>query len=312
VLLAVALLASRSALEDASWALAITAGGTKMAIQFSPVIAAQAEGDGYPFAAHVVEVRELGPFASPILMFNEGHVRGQPFAPHPHAGFSAVSYLFEDSQDELRTRDSLGNDAVTSPGGIVWTQAGSGVVHEEGAVTPDGDLHMVQLFVNLSRDDKLAPPRVFGLEPSQVPEWRSSAGDQVRVLVGSFDGESSPLIPAPPFRFLDIQLQNDISLHLPAGHNALAYVLSGTAAVGAEGGKRQVPAEHAVGMRGHGTSVTLTADEPAHLLLLSGTDIADPVVARGPFIMNDQAQIDDAIARYRAGRMGQLMPLTDA
>jgi redox-sensitive bicupin YhaK (pirin superfamily) len=279
-----------------------------MAIQFSPVIVAPAQGDGYPFIAHSVDVGKLGRFASPILMFEEGQVRGRPFSPHPHAGFSAVSYLFEDSPSELRTRDSLGNDVVTGPGGMVWTQAGNGLVHEEMAATPDGVMHMVQLFVNLPRDGKLAAPRVFRLDRDEVPEWRSGAGDRVRVLVGSFEGETSALAPAQPFRFLDIRLRSAIALDLPEGHNALVYVLSGAVAVSVEGGERWLPAEHAVGMRGAGASATLKAGEDAHLLVLSGAEIREPLVSWGPFMMNDQAQIDDAIARYRAARMGQLSP----
>ena len=277
-----------------------------MAIQFSSVIAVPTEGDGHPFISHRVDVDKLGGSASPILMCDEGHVRGRPFSPHPHAGFSAVSYLFEDSQAELRTRDSLGNDVVTGPGGMVWTQAGSGLVHEEMAATPDGDLHMVQMFVNLPREGKLAPPRVFHLEHDEAPEWRSGAGDRVRVLVGSFDGKMSPLAPAQPFRFLDVRLRSAIPFDLQEGHNAVAYVMSGAVAVSAEGEERWLAAGHAVGMRGDGTSVLLKAGEAAYVLVLSGAEIREPVVAWGPFIMNDQAQIDEAFARYRAGRMGQL------
>jgi redox-sensitive bicupin YhaK (pirin superfamily) len=279
-----------------------------VAIQFSPVTAVPTQGNGYPFISHSLDVDKLGRFASPILMFEEGHVRGRPFSPHPHAGFSAVSYLFEDSQDELRTRDSLGNDVVTGPGGMVWTQAGSGVVHEEMAAKPDGDMHMVQMFVNLPRDGKLAPPRVFHLDRDEVPEWRGGSGDRVRVLVGSFDGESSPLVPTQPFRYLDVGLRSEISFGLAEGHNALVYVLSGALAVSAEGGERRLAAEHAVAMRGDGARVTLKTGDAAHLLVLSGAEIREPVVTLGPFIMNDRAQIDDAIARYRAGRMGQLAP----
>ena len=163
-----------------------------MATQFSSVITVPTQGDGYQFVSHSVDVDKLGRLASPILMCDEGHVRGRPFSPHPHAGFSAVSYLFEDSKDELRTRDSLGNDVVTGPGGMVWTQAGSGLVHEEMAVKPDGDMHMVQMFVNLPRDGKLAPPRVHHLDRDAVPEWRSGAGDRVRVLVGSSAASRRP------------------------------------------------------------------------------------------------------------------------
>ena len=277
-----------------------------MAIQFSPVVAAPAQGDGHPFVAHSVDVAKLGRFASPILMFEEGEVRGRPFAPHPHAGFSAVSYLFEDSPGELRTRDSLGNDVVTGPGGMVWTQAGNGVVHEEMAAKPDGVMHMVQMFVNLPREGKLGPPRVFRLERDEVPEWRSGAGDRVRVLVGSFEGETSPLAPAQPFRFLDVRLRSAINVDVQEGHNALVYVLSGAVAVSAGGEQQWLVAEHAVGMRGDAASAMLKAGEDAHLLVLTGAETREPVVSWGPFIMNDQAQIDDAIARYRVGRMGQL------
>ena len=280
-----------------------------MAIQFSPVIAAQAQSDGQQFVdVHRVEGAQLGRFASPIISFDEGHVLGRPFTVHPHAGFSAVSYLFEDSQDNLRTRDSLGNDLVTGPGGLVWTQAGSGVVHEEMAARRDGDLHMMQLFVNLTRQDKLAAPRVFRLERDEVPEWRGAAGDRVRVLVGAFQNESSPVKPTQPFRFLEVWLQSEVSFGLEAGHNALVYVLSGAVSVAADGRERQLPAAHAVAMHGDGTQVSIKAAQAAHVVVLSGGEIRDPVLAWGPFIMNDQAQIEDAIARYRAGRMGQLTP----
>ena len=259
-----------------------------MAVQFSPVVAVPTQGDGYPFISRSLDIGQLGRLASPILMCDEGHVRGRPFSPHPHAGFSAVSYLFEDSQAELCTRDSVGNDVVTSPGGMVWTQAGSGLVHEEMADTPDGDMHMVQMFVNLPRDGKLAPPLVYHLDRGEVPEWRGGAGDRVRVLVGSLDCKSSRLAAAQPFRFLDARLRSEISLGLADGRNAVVYVMSGTVAVRTERGERQLAAGHAFAMGGDGTRVTLTASEAAHMLVLSG------------------AEIDDAMARYRTGRMGQL------
>ena len=147
---------------------------------------------------------------------------------------------------------------------------------------------------------------MFRLERDQVPEWHSGAGDRVRVLVGSFDGQSSPLAPAQPFRFLDAWLRSGISFGLPEGHNAVVYVMSGAVAVSAEGTEHRLPARHAIAMGGDQASVTLTAGEPAHLLVLSGAEIREPVVTWGPFIINNQSQIDDAIARYRAGLMGQL------
>jgi redox-sensitive bicupin YhaK (pirin superfamily) len=95
-------------------------------------------------------------------------------------------------------------------------------------------------------------------------------------------------------------------LDVQEGHNALVYVLSGAVAVSAGEEEQWLVAEHAVGMRGDAASAMLKAGEDAHLLVLTGAEIREPVVGSGPFIMNDQAQIDDAITRYRAGRMGQL------
>lgn len=96
----------------------------------------------------------------PIAVLDDFRVRGEPFPPLPHAGFSAVAYVFEDSQSGLRSRDSLGDDVVIGPAGIVWTQAGSGVIHHEIPAS-DGDLHVLQLFVNLSAKNKLIAPQML-------------------------------------------------------------------------------------------------------------------------------------------------------
>jgi redox-sensitive bicupin YhaK (pirin superfamily) len=170
-----------------------------MSIQFSPVIAAQESGSGTPFSMKSIDLHKLGERASPVVAFDDFRLRGRPFAPHPHAGFSAVSYVFEDSQAGIRSRTSLGNDLMVGPGGIVWTQAGSGLIHEELPAETDRTLHGVQLFVNLSSKNKGASPQAFSLEKSEVPEWSSEAGDRVRVVVGSFEGVSSPLVPVEPF-----------------------------------------------------------------------------------------------------------------
>ena len=100
-----------------------------MSIEFSRVIAARAQGSGSNFSVKRIELHELGERASPVVVLDDFRVRDRPFPPHPHAGFSAVTHVFEDSQSGLRSRSSLGDDAVVGPGGIVWTQAGSGVIH---------------------------------------------------------------------------------------------------------------------------------------------------------------------------------------
>ena len=281
-----------------------------MSIQFSPVVAARAEGNGGTFFIKNIDLHELAERASPITVLHDFRVSGRPFRPHPHAGFSAVTYVFEDSQGSLRSRDSLGNDNVVGPGGIVWTQAGSGVIHEELPAQTDRELHGLQIFVNLSSKNKLAAPRVLRLETSEVPEWRSEVGDRVRVVVGSFEGVSSPLVPVEPFDLLDVELRREISFSLRNAHNALVYVLEGAILARTDGREQKVVGQNALALYGGGGHVTFEAVHPAHFLILSGAELREPALERGPFIMNERSQIEAAFARYRAGEMGRLAPLS--
>ena len=280
-----------------------------MPIQFSPVIAAQQRAlPGFSSLLYV-DLAKLGVAASPVAVLDDFRVPGLPFSPHPHAGFAAVTYVFEDSPGDLRSRASSGVNLLVGPGGIVWTEAGSGVVHEEIPAVTGRELHGIQIFVNLSAQGKLAPPRVLHLDPGQVPQWRSDAGDRVRVVVGSFGGVASPLVPAEPFTLLDVHLRHQISFAAQAGHTVLVYVLTGHVAVSADGHQEKVDGGHALALRGSGGQVRLEAVPPSHLLILSGPEIREPVVSEGPFIMNSQSQIEDAVARYRRGAMGHLAPL---
>ena len=279
-----------------------------MSIQFSPILRPQTRGNNGTFSVTSVDLRELRDQASAVTVLDDFRVRGQPFGPHPHAGFSAVTYVFEDSEAALRSRDSLGNDIVVGAGGIVWTQAGRGVVHEELPAQPDRELHGLQVFVNLSSKNKLIPPQVHYLPNSEVPEWRSDVGDRVRVVVGSFEGLISPLAPAEPFNILDVHLRREITFDVQNAHHALMYVLTGNILVRADGREQQVPTEHAVALHGGSGRVGIEARGSAHLIILSGPEIRERVIAGGSFIMNEPSQIEAAIARYRRGEMGQLVP----
>lgn len=283
-----------------------------MAIQLSRVVAAQSKGNDGSFSVRSIDLHELGVAASPVAVLDDFRVSGRPFGPHPHAGFSAVTYVFEDSVGDLRSRDSFGHDYVVGPGGIVWTLAGSGVLHEEVPADSSRELHGLQIFVNLSSRNKLTPPRVTRLTSSEVPEWRSDGGDRVRVVVGSYQGISSPLVPAEPFDILDVQLQHQISFDLRDAHNAIVYVLAGDIAVRPDFREQFVGAGKALALQGSagGGLATFKASGPAHFLVLSGAEIREPVYSHGPFIMNDRSQVDAAFASYRAGAMGRLEPLT--
>lgn len=283
-----------------------------MSNQFSPVVASGKHGSGGTFSIQSIDLHKLGARSSPIAVLDRFRVSGREFGPHPHAGFSAVTYVFEDSQTGLRSRDSLGNEIVMGPGGIVWTQAGGGVIHEELPAQIGRELHGLQVFVNLSSKNKLSAPQVLRLEKSQVPERHSEEGDRVRVVVGSFEATASPLVPAEPFTFLDMELRSRISWDLQNAHNALIYVLTGAVLVRTTGRAQEVDSEQAMAIHSSGGRVTFEAVRPAHLLVLSGAEIREPVVVHGPFIMNESSQINAALARYRAGAMGHLAPFSQS
>ncbi len=105
----------------------------------------------------------------PFLALTDFHMTEPTFAPHPHAGFSAVTYMFRDSAGSFRNRDSLGDESVIEPGALHWTQAGAGMMHEEIPIEPGLDCHGLQLFVNLRSEHKLAPPRAFHVSAADVP-----------------------------------------------------------------------------------------------------------------------------------------------
>lgn len=281
-----------------------------MAIEFSPVIVAEPRGGG-AFTINAFNLDALGGWSSAVVALDDFRVRSEPFPPHPHAGFSAVTYVFEDSQGALRSRNSLGHDVVVGPGGIVWTLAGAGVMHHEVPAQADRELHGLQLFVNLSAKNKLAKPRMLSLPRNQAPEWSDEVGDRVRVVVGSYGGLSSPLVPIEPFDLLDVKLRREIVLTLTKSQRVLVYVIDG--AVRLRAGDRKASAQRGrlVALAGDGRA-TLQAVSPSHVIVLSSAVIREPVVASGPFIMNDRMQIDAAFKRYQAGEMGRLEPLSDA
>lgn len=128
-----------------------------MTIAISEAVAAKDGNHGPHLRVKSVDVAALGPLASPICLFDDFRVSGTPFGPHPHAGFSQITNVFPDSPGGNRSRDSLGNDIVVGPGGIVWMQAGSGMLHQEMPADSSRELHGLQVFVNLSQRASASP-----------------------------------------------------------------------------------------------------------------------------------------------------------
>jgi len=244
--------------------------------------------------------------------FDHYHMGGPTFAPHPHAGFSAVSYVFENSAGGLRNRDSLGHDLVIHPGEMVWTQAGSGVVHDEFPAESGREVHGVQVFVNLAARNKSLPPLMLHGAVNAIPAVRDSAGNTTRVLSGQYADAVGPIKPGEPFDFFDVRVLGEWRYTVQAGRNLLLYVLSGAIDVVTATEQRSLREYEAIAAHGDNDELQLRATTPSQVLALSGIDHREPVAVYGPFIMNTPEQLAVAFERYRSGGMGRLAPLTRA
>lgn len=279
-----------------------------MSLQFSPLAKSVEATHGGNFTAHRLDLKTLDPFIAPIMGFDVFRMSGPTFAPHPHAGFSALSYVFEDSEGSLRNRDSLGHDLIVEPGELLWTQAASGVIHDEFPAQNGAVVHGLQVFVNLSSKHKQLAPQMFHVSQEAVPVADDGAGNRIRILSGRLDEERSPIHPAEDFDFFDIRLRGSWTYSVRRGWNAMLYSLSGVIKASIDNAERTLDANEAVGVSadGSGGVLRITSNEQAQALLLSGQDPREPVAVHGPFIMNTQDELAQAYERYHAGRMGHL------
>ena len=220
------------------------------------------------------------------------------FPDHPHRGFETVTYMLA---GRMRHGDNQGNRGDLGPGSVQWMTAGSGLVHSEMPQQEAGLMWGFQLWVNLPAADKMTAPRYQDIPPADIPVVQPAPGVTVRVIAGALEGVSGPVagIATQPV-YLDIALDAGAryDLGLPAGHSAFAYVFDGTAAQVA--GESLARSELAV--LSDGDTLGLAAVEATRILVVAGRPLREPVARYGPFVMNTQAQIHEAIADFRAGK----------
>ena len=278
-----------------------------MSLIFSALLTPKTRGHGRALSVQSFDLHRAGFQRSPIVMFDDFRVNGHPFAPHPHAGFSAVTYVFDNSPGRLRSRNSLGGDYVVGPGGIVWTQAAHGVMHEELPADQGAELHGLQFFVNLTGANKAIAPQVFALDGHEAPIWTGEGGDRVTVVVGDYRGVVSPLHPAEPLQLLDVQLSSRVELTLAQTWFGVIYARYDTVEIVHSGGAFLLPAGSATAVEGAGNFV-LKASGKSRPLYLGGLAVKEAVLQHGPFIMREPAEIEAAMKRYQRGEMGSLAP----
>ncbi|MFL9491303.1 pirin family protein [Acinetobacter baumannii] len=168
----------------------------------------------------------------PFLGVDHAWMSAPTFPPHPHAGFSAVTYVFLDSETAIANHDSIGNNTLIQPGGIHWTAAGQGVIHEESPAVVGTTAHLLQIFVNLPKEKQEIAPFILSIEPQDVPTIKRE-GVYIRIPFGSFQGVKSSLIPPTNVTLLDVSLDlgAELELQLAAGEQAFIMPIFGIAEI---------------------------------------------------------------------------------
>jgi redox-sensitive bicupin YhaK (pirin superfamily) len=242
----------------------------------------------------------------PFLMLDEfssdspeDYIAG--FPPHPHRGFETVTYMLD---GHLRHEDHLGHVGELKSGGVQWMTAGRGIIHSEMPQQEQGRLRGFQLWINLPAREKMKEPSYRDIQPDEIPTVLWPGGGLVKIIAGRLTvggvetiGPIQGLATEP--LLLDVALDADAAFAQPVdgGKNAFVYPYEGRVRVG-----DAVLDSHRAGVLSAGESVELIAGhEGARFLLLAGRPLGEPVVQRGPFVMNTEAEIEQAIKDYQSG-----------
>ncbi len=243
----------------------------------------------------------LDPF---LLLDAFGSERGTDyiagFPEHPHRGFETVTYMLA---GRMRHRDNQGNSGLLVAGGAQWMTAGAGLIHSEMPEQSDGEMRGFQLWVNLPATHKMIAPRYQDIAPEQIPVLTPAAGASVRVIAGEVFGARGPvqgILTQPLFVDIALAASATLTLTLPAAHTAFVHAFEGA---GVQVGDTWLATQE-LGVLGAGEQIELrAADAPTRLILVAAAPLHEPVARYGPFVMNTRAQIEQAVADFRNGRM---------
>lgn len=223
------------------------------------------------------------------------------FPTHPHRGFETITYMLE---GKMRHRDSAGNEGLLENGGVQWMTAGRGVLHSEMPEQENGRMEGFQLWLNLAAEDKMSPAWYRDFKNAEIPELTTSEGATVRIIAGRSHGVEGAMQRAKtePI-YLDVHLNKgrQFTQQLPTGHNAFLYVYRGQVSVA----RQQVPTQRMAILKKSETAdgVEIHASEDARFILIAGKPLNESIVQYGPFVMNTQQEILQAIDDFRQGRL---------
>jgi redox-sensitive bicupin YhaK (pirin superfamily) len=248
-------------------------------------------------------LHHYGPYA--ISEFNNPFDLG----PHPHRGFEPITLLFKGEQFH---RDSLGNEMVVKAGGVQWTTAGRGIIHAEAPtkefVKKGGDLEGIQLWLNLPAKDKMMPPNYQHLEDEQIPKVFSDDNKvQLNIIAGNQNEETGLIQTQTSVNVFTANADENgkMEIKIPENHQSLMYLLEGDVIVNntdyLKKGFHQL-----ITFNQDGNTIQFKAKQKSTLLILSGAPIKEKVTQYGPYVMNTQTEILEAMRDYQAGKMGYL------
>ena len=234
------------------------------------------------------------------------------FPDHPHRGFETVTYLLE---GKFEHKDSQGHTGIINSGDVQWMTAGSGVIHSE---LPEkefskygGKLHGFQLWVNLPKSNKMMKPRYQEIPRSKIPTVTTEDGNViVKLIAGESLGSKAVVDTITPIMYMHFKLESGSSIvqPIPKEYNVFAYIIKGKGIVERKNNNKIIERGNLVIFDKYGKEVYIKAVEdskiPLELLLIGGIPIREPIARYGPFVMNTQQEIYEAIEDYRNGQLG--------
>lgn len=293
-----------------------TNAATNSEVSEQPTVAVPADGEsvsiGSGFSARSFRAREVGPAMDPLVLVDHYVMTAPTFGTHPHAGLSAVSLIFPDSEGRFHNRDSLGNDFDLLPGDLYWLKAGRGALHNESP--RDGSrIHGLQVFVNVPQEFRYEEPSSLLVRRQDMPVL-SNDEHSVHVALGESNGVAGARSPGLAMTILDGRLaQNGRFEHeLTSDRNAWVHAIDGEIEVAVLAKRTRLGKGQAIAIdnAGNGKSITIrvtaSGRSKAHFALLAGQAIREPFVQRGPFVMGTTEEIEAINRAFDEGQFGSI------
>ena len=226
---------------------------------------------------------------------------------HPHRGFEPVSFIFKGA---IEHKDSRGNHSVIYEGGVQWMTAGMGIMHSEGPpqafIEKGGEYEMIQLWINLPSHLKMVQPNYQGFQKEEIPFFEDEAGNvRLNIVSGEYKGVKGPINSLTDITAYTIETKagGRVTIDIPKERNVMLYQLRGNSFVqDLEIGDKQL-----IQFDNEGEKIQIEANKDSLILFLAGDPINEPVVSWGPYVMNSQTEILEAMRDFQLGKMGMMV-----